>query len=69
MPNDRLESDQNASSYVIRMWRDKAADEREMKEWRGWIENVQSGRRVFFHDIAVINSFINEHLNSTSEPE
>jgi len=66
MPYEKVEFDPNTCSYVIRMWREKAASEQEIGEWRGWIEHVQSGKRVFFHDTAVINSFINEYISSAS---
>ncbi len=69
MPYEKVEIDQNACSYVIRMWRENTISEQETREWRGWIEHVQSGKRVFFRDTAVISSFINEYLNSASLSE
>lgn len=56
--------DRDACSYVIRMWREIASNDKEQEEWRGWIQHVQSGKRVFFRDTAVIISFIDECLYS-----
>jgi hypothetical protein len=61
-----VEFDHDASSYVIRIWRESAASESEQGEWRGWIEHVQRRKRVFFRDTAEIVSFINECLRSDS---
>lgn len=68
MPSEKTEFDRDACSFVIRIWREKAASLHEKGEWRGWIEHVQSGKRVSFRDKAVIGSFINEYLYSNSEP-
>jgi hypothetical protein len=67
MAIEKVGFDRDACSYVIRMWREKAASEQENGEWRGWIEHVQSGRRVFFRDMTVISTFISENLLITSE--
>ena len=66
MRSEREDFDQDASSYVIRIWREKAANGTGQGEWRGWIEHVQTRERVFFRDTAVILSFIETHLTSES---
>jgi hypothetical protein len=60
--SEKMGFDRDACSYVIRMWHERAIDEQEKGEWRGWILHVQSGKRIFFRDMAAITSFINEYL-------
>ena len=66
-PIETMVFDNDASSYVIRMWRESAAGDSEQGEWRGWIQHVQSGKRIFFRDTAVITSFIDECLYSSPQ--
>ena len=65
--SETVEFDRDACSYVVRMWRERAASELEQGEWRGWIEHVQSRKRVFFRDTGEIVSFINEYIRSNSQ--
>jgi hypothetical protein len=67
MPREKVEFDHDACSYVIRMWRESAASDLEQGEWRGWIEHVQSRKRIFFRDTEEITSFIDKYLHSTSQ--
>jgi hypothetical protein len=66
MRSEREDFDQDASSFVIRIWREKSANGMGQGEWRGWIEHVQTRERIFFRDIAMILSFIDKHLYSES---
>ena len=67
MPSEKVEFDHDASSYVIRMWRENAAGDLEQGEWRGWIEHVQSRKRILFRDTEEITYFINRYLHSNSQ--
>ena len=66
MPSETVDFDRDACSYVVRMWRERAASDLEQEEWRGWIEHVQTRKRVFFRDTSEIVSFIDESLRSTN---
>ncbi len=66
-PGETVGFDRDASSYVIRIWREGAVNESQQGEWRGWIEHVQRRKRVFFRDTAEIASFINECLRLDSQ--
>ena len=69
MHDENMEFDRNINSYVIRMWYENAVSELEQGEWRGWIEHVQSRKRVWFRDTAEIVPFIEESLGPTPKPQ
>jgi hypothetical protein len=68
MPCELEEFDRDACSFVIRMWRERAGGAQKQNEWRGWIEHVQSHKRVFFRNKVDIITFINGYLNGSSTP-
>jgi hypothetical protein len=55
--------DQEAHSFVIRLWRENREDNKVEAEWRGWIEHVQSGQRCYFRNITEINQIVATYLN------
>jgi hypothetical protein len=55
-------------SFVIRIW-DEAVDRRnEGSTWRGFIEHVGSGKRLYFHDPTAILRFIQEEIGVSLNP-
>jgi hypothetical protein len=48
----REQESKGAATFIVRMW------EEEGKLWRGQIEHVQSGERIYFQEPAKIIEFI-----------
>jgi hypothetical protein len=55
--------EQEAHSFLIRVWHENRPSETEMGEWRGWIDHVQSGQRHYFRDTREISSIVGQYLN------
>lgn len=61
--------DDNTHSFIVRIWQEKS-DENSLeavidpqltqKNWRGWIEAVGSGHRLYFQDLQSALRFIQE---------
>jgi hypothetical protein len=52
----------HSASFIMRVWRELGAGEEPSQEWRGSIEHVQSGERVFFRNLRAIALFMQPHL-------
>jgi len=52
-----------AHAFVVKLWLERREIEGAQPEWRGRIDHVQSGERVYFRDIAVITDFVQAFLN------
>ena len=59
----------DAYSFVVRVWREPADDERGVAVWRGSIDNVASGERSYFTDLGRIPPFIVKHVGWTLEAQ
>lgn len=58
--------ERDAHSFVIRMWRENHEWEDAAGEWRGWIDHVQSGERLYFRDMSQINGFLQRYLDNNT---
>ncbi len=47
-------------SFLIRIWDDAEEQDSDAPRWRGSIENVGSGNRLYFQDLQAILRFIEE---------
>ena len=59
MRNDQ----RGALTFIVRLWREKSDGE---SIWRGSVERVQSGERVYFQSMEKIKEAIVRMLGSTS---
>jgi len=55
-------------SFVIRVWQEPREIEGAGPEWRGRIEHVQSGERVYFRSLDTMVEFIVAYL-SDADPQ
>ena len=55
-------------AFVVKLWLERREIAGARPEWRGRIDHVQSGKRVYFRDIAEIMRFIQGFLESTGSP-
>jgi hypothetical protein len=51
-----------SASFIVRVWRERGEGRGAAVEWRGSIESVDGGERVYFRDLRVIGSFLARHL-------
>jgi hypothetical protein len=56
--------DQEAHSFVIRIWKEPAGTR---SEWRGWINHVQSGQCHHFRDSSAISPIVADYLHNQHE--
>src|SRR6188768_1735483 len=52
----------HTASFIVRIWRERGEGLTASQEWRGAIEHVQSGQRIFFRDLSAIANFMKPHL-------
>jgi hypothetical protein len=52
----------HSASFIVRVWRELGEGEQPSQEWRGSIEHVGSGERVFFRNLRSIATFMQPHL-------
>lgn len=57
----------HAHSFVIRVWQEPREIEGAGPEWRGRIEHVQSGNRVYFRHLDKMVEFIVAYLNDPDQ--
>ncbi len=51
-----------SASFIVRIWRERGEGLDATVEWRGSIECVDGGEKVYFRDLDVIGSFLKTHL-------
>ena len=61
-----LENDTH--SFVIRIWHEAVDREGNAIAWRGFVDHVASGKRLYFHDIHGIVRFIQEQAGLNARP-
>jgi hypothetical protein len=47
-------------AFIIRIWRQKAGGAEKNSVWRGSIDHVGAGERLYFSDLAAIDRFIQD---------
>ncbi|WP_167285161.1 hypothetical protein [Marilutibacter alkalisoli] len=50
------------AAFIVRVWNEHRNDDVVAAEWRGSIEHVQSGQRVFFRHLETVVDFMKPHL-------
>lgn len=50
------------TAFIVRVWNEHRDDDVVAAEWRGSIEHVQSGQRVFFRHLETVVEFMKPHL-------
>lgn len=51
--------------FIVRIWCERGdADAAAMPEWRGSVEHMESGQRVFFRNLEAVADFMKVHLLS-----
>jgi hypothetical protein len=51
-----------SASFIVRIWRERNDAAGAAVEWRGSIECVEGGERVYFRDLNVMESFLETQL-------
>ena len=59
--------EEHANSFVIRIWREPREVRGSDPEWRGRIEHVQSGERMYFLSFDKLIEFMTSHLDDWRE--
>jgi hypothetical protein len=52
----------HTASFIVRIWCESGDSGAASGEWRGSIEHVSSGQRIFFRDLGAIGRFMKPHL-------
>ncbi len=48
--------------FIVRVWCERGDADSALVEWRGSVEHVQSGQRVFFRHLEGVLDFMKPHL-------
>jgi hypothetical protein len=51
-----------SASFIVRIWRERGEGLDATVEWRGSIECVDGGEKIYFRDLNRIGSFLKTHL-------
>lgn len=50
--------------FIVRVWCERGDGDSAISEWRGSVEHVESGQRVFFRNLDAVCEFMKPHLES-----
>ena len=53
---------QDTYSFVVRIWREAADSRGNVLAWRGSVDSVSNGERLYFDDLAEISIFIGRQI-------
>jgi hypothetical protein len=57
--------DDRSAAFIVRVWCECGDPPRdEVRDWRGSIEHVETGERVFFRELAAVIEFMTAHLKA-----
>lgn len=48
--------------FIVRVWCERGDGEGGVVEWRGSVEHIQSGQRMFFRNLDAVLEFVRPHL-------
>ncbi|WP_226469192.1 hypothetical protein [Luteimonas panaciterrae] len=51
------------AAFIVRVWCERGDADSASCEWRGSVEHVQSGQRVFFRHLEAVLEFMKPHLH------
>ncbi|TQV85966.1 hypothetical protein [Aliikangiella coralliicola] len=57
-------SDEKSTSFIVRIWREGGNTAKEQVDWRGSIEQVQSGEKTYFQDLRCIQTFMKPYIEA-----
>ena len=49
--------------FIVRVWCERGDGDSTANEWRGSVEHVESGQRVFFRNLDAVQEFMKPHLH------
>jgi len=52
----------DTQSFIIRIWHEWVDEEKNVTIWRGSIDHVGTGQRLYFHDLEGVTRFIQDYL-------
>lgn len=61
-----LEND--TQSFIIRIWHEMIDEEKNVAIWRGSIDHVGTGKRLYFRDLDGIARFIQDYIQLKQPP-
>jgi hypothetical protein len=66
----RPRPNRDVHSFVVRIWHETEDDDSDSLGWRGTIDHVRSGKRLYFHDLETFLRFVEEQagLKAGEEP-
>ena len=54
-----------SAAFIVRVWCEHGDQpSRGVRDWRGSIEHVESGERIFFRELSAVPSFMDRHLRA-----
>ena len=57
--------DDRSAAFIVRVWCERGdGPGGDVRDWRGSIEHVESGERVFFREFASVNAFMTARLHA-----
>ncbi len=57
--------DDRSAAFIVRVWCERGDEPSDgVRDWRGSIEHVESGERVFFRELASVNDFMTARLRA-----
>ena len=51
-----------SASFIVRIWREENEQGGSRAVWRGSIESVRSGVKMYFTDVTSVGRFVSDHL-------
>lgn len=61
--------DDRSAAFIVRIWCERGdGPDARVRDWRGSIEHIESGERVFFRELAVATEFIGRRLQALGVP-
>jgi len=57
--------DDRSAAFIVRVWCERGDEPSDgVRDWRGSIEHVETGQRVFFRELAAVNEFMTARLRA-----
>jgi len=57
-------SDENSVSFIVRIWSEGTSTDSGASEWRGSIEQVESGEKSYFHDLRTFQMLMRPYFDN-----
>lgn len=59
--------EQEAHSFVIRVWQENRDDVTDTAVWRGWVDHIPSGQRHYFQEVEHLIEIMTVYLKEVPE--